>query len=404
MYIGWDIGIKNLAYCNIELVNSKSDSNLTHIKLGNSVFNIKDWDVINLVEEVETNQTIDGQLILSKRPLLTCFCPKIAKGCIQIDKSGKEVPCNKKATYCLEKKYNGEYRGICDTHYKKLEFKSLPTVSDKSTCYYHELNNTSKNSTNNSISGKCKLKAHWLFKDHFFIGLCKKHKKKYIEDNNRKPDDFLEAIKAKKATLINLTNLGLALYSKMDNKQELLNVDTVLLENQPVLINPTMKSVQMLLYSYFIMKGIKEKQISNTKPISNIKCYQASRKTELIKYLPENQQTLINNKINNLKGNYAKNKKAAIMITNYLIDENPLWGDFYKNHKKKDDLADSLLMTLHYLIKKKESNITSLDVDENDNDDNVNDDNDDNDDNDVDEDDKKIEGIITELDNDDDLE
>jgi len=403
MYIGWDIGIKNLAYSNVELVDSKSDSNLTHIKLGNYVFNIKDWDVINLVEEVETNQTIDGQLILSKRPLLTCFCPKIAKGSIQIDKSGKEVLCNKNATYCLEKKYNGEYRGICDTHYKKLDFKSLPTVSDKSTCYYHELNNTSNNSTNNSTSGKCKLKAHWLFKDHFFIGLCKKHKKKYIEDNNVKSTDFLEAIKAKKATLINLTNLGLALYSKMDNKPELLNVDTVLLENQPVLINPTMKSVQMLLYSYFIMKGIKEKQISNTKPINNIKCYQASKKTELIKYLPENEQTLINNKINNLKGNYAKNKKAAIMITNYLINENPLWEDFYKNHKKKDDLADSLLMTLHYLIKNKESNITSLDVDVDDEND-ENDEDDENDENDENDDDKKIEGIITELDNDDDLE
>ena len=403
MYIGWDIGIKNLAYSNIELVDSKGDANLTHIKLGNYVFNIKDWDVINLVEEVETNQTIDGQLILSKRPLLTCFCPKIAKGSIQIDKSGKEVLCNKNATYCLEKKYNGEYRGICDTHYKKLDFKSLPTVSDKSTCYYHELNNTSNNSTNNSTSGKCKLKAHWLFKDHFFIGLCKKHKKKYIEDNNVKSTDFLEAIKAKKATLINLTNLGLALYSKMDNKPELLNVDTVLLENQPVLINPTMKSVQMLLYSYFIMKGIKEKQISNTKPINNIKCYQASKKTELIKYLPENEQTLINNKINNLKGNYAKNKKAAIMITNYLINENPLWEDFYKNHKKKDDLADSLLMTLHYLIKNKESNITSLDVDVDDEND-ENDDDDENDENDENDDDKKIEGIITELDNDDDLE
>ena len=36
---------------------------------------------------------------------------------------------------------------------------------------------------------------------------------------------------------------------------ELLNVDIVVIENQPSLKNPQMKSIQMILYSYFLILG-----------------------------------------------------------------------------------------------------------------------------------------------------
>ena len=34
-----------------------------------------------------------------------------------------------------------------------------------------------------------------------------------------------------------------------------------------------------------------------------------------------------------------------------VLKENTKWLDFFKGHPKKDDLADSLLMTLHYFEK-----------------------------------------------------
>ena len=43
---------------------------------------------------------------------------------------------------------------------------------------------------------------------------------------------------------------------KLRLKQHLLDVDIVVIENQPVLKNPTMKSIQMVLYSYFLIYGI----------------------------------------------------------------------------------------------------------------------------------------------------
>ena len=37
-------------------------------------------------------------------------------------------------------------------------------------------------------------------------------------------------------------------------KKNFLNVNTVCIENQPALKNPIMKSVQMIIYSYFLIK------------------------------------------------------------------------------------------------------------------------------------------------------
>ena len=42
---------------------------------------------------------------------------------------------------------------------------------------------------------------------------------------------------------------------KLYEKSNLLDVDIVVIENQPSLKNPQMKSIQMILYSYFLILG-----------------------------------------------------------------------------------------------------------------------------------------------------
>jgi len=42
---------------------------------------------------------------------------------------------------------------------------------------------------------------------------------------------------------------------KLYEKPQLLDVDLVVIENQPSLKNPQMKSIQMILYSYFLILG-----------------------------------------------------------------------------------------------------------------------------------------------------
>jgi len=341
MYLGWDIGIKNLAFCNIIPVTDEIRQTLTEedknnlITIGKYTFHIKNWDVINLVDKVQSNMIEGGMLTLAGRPNLTCYYPKNAKGKL----------CGKSTTYCLEKKEEDKYKGLCGNHFKRLGYTRLPTTDTKPKCYYSI-------DKGNGKFEYCTKYTQFMLSDHYYIGYCKEHQKILIKEKKKTENDFLKVGKSKKASHINLTNLGLALFQQLDTKPELLNVKIVLLENQPVLKNPTMKSVQMLLYSYFIMKGIKERKdelnLMNEKPIEEIKCYSASNKTNLIKYMPEKAQTEITDKVKNLKGKYAKNKKTAILLVTELVKDKPKWESFFNTHKKKDDLADALLMTLYY--------------------------------------------------------
>lgn len=105
-----------------------------------------------------------------------------------------------------------------------------------------------------------------------------------------------------------------------------------------------MKSVQMLVYGYFIMNGLKEKKVKE------IKCYSANQKNTLISLLNNQQNNYIKEKLKDVKSKYNRNKKESIMITERIIKDN-FYETKFNSSKKKDDLADSLLMTLHYITK-----------------------------------------------------
>lgn len=223
MVLGWDIGIKNLAYCNIiEISNDETPNTTDYIYVNNRIFKILNWDIINLVDNLADN------------------------------------------------------------------------------------------------------------------------KEKTEEETNKKKKK-----KPKSANKLNLTILGKLLYEDLNQKPELLNCDLVLLENQPVFKNPTMKSMQMFVYSYFILKGL----INTESPITDIKCYSARNKNKLIDYVDDECRKGIELTNSKVKSKYTKNKKAAIAMTEFFLNNNSVWYSKFKNCKKKDDLADSFLMSLHYLLK-----------------------------------------------------
>ena len=231
-YIGWDIGIKNLAYCIIE-------------KLEDSTEIIKELEIINLIDD----------------PIIyTCSC---------FNKNGKN--CKSKATYfnkINEKIY------YCNKHYNLLSTKEKKDVK--------------------SI----------------------------------KPP--------KKCSKYSLEELGLRLFKALDNKSIFTECEYIIIENQPVLKNPTMKSIQIMLYSYFLIKN---------KNMKLIKLVNASNKLKVYKdKIPENDKEIIDK----IKDKYRKNKMTAILHTSLMIhDKEKL--DYFNSHKKKDDLADAFLMT-KYLI------------------------------------------------------
>lgn len=151
-------------------------------------------------------------------------------------------------------------------------------------------------------------------------------------------------VKCKGVPLDKITS---TLYNKLYNKFIDYNITKVLLENQPVLKNPVMKSIQMIIYGYFAY----EKNIMG-REIEYIKLINASNKLKLGKNLKE-----INNSedILKIKSKYTRNKKLAIIYTNHFLKERLIvedyekYNDIFNNHKKKDDLADAFLQGLYFI-------------------------------------------------------
>jgi len=111
-------------------------------------------------------------------------------------------------------------------------------------------------------------------------------------------------------------------------------IDCVLLENQPAQKNPKMKSVQMIVFTYFAYK----KTVEKTK-ISKILFQSANNKNKYAKSL--------NNDVFECKSKYQENKKKAIACAKDLLPTE--WLEYFLIHKKKDDLADSYLQMLAYI-------------------------------------------------------
>ena len=63
------------------------------------------------------------------------------------------------------------------------------------------------------------------------------------------------------------------------NELDLSNVKYVLIENQPALKNPVMKSIQMIIYTFFVMNGV----MNDKSNIENIHMVNARNKLKVYK-------------------------------------------------------------------------------------------------------------------------
>ena len=204
----------------------------------------------------------------------------------------------------------------------------------------------------------------------------------------------------KKITSNNLCVLASKLYAYLDTQPWMLTNDIIVLENQPCLTNPVMKSVQMLLYGYFLYKGVwlthqQNKRLqeplcavhhtggdgmgsnntcdssSQPKTLPRVMLTSATNKLKVCKTLlttndtNKEDNTTTKNKAN-AKSNYKQRKKDAIALTKNLLqqwktdgnetqDVHALeeWIQKMNNScvKEQDDLSDSFLQGLYVLEK-----------------------------------------------------
>ena len=128
-------------------------------------------------------------------------------------------------------------------------------------------------------------------------------------------------------------NVGNKLIQELDKYPEFINCEHIILENQPSLKNPTMKSIQMILYSYFLIKS------------NHIKLEMINARNKLKAYEGEPIEC-------NISDRYKKNKFLAIeYCKKMIINENINFINLFENSKKKDDLSDSYLQGIYYINK-----------------------------------------------------
>jgi len=117
------------------------------------------------------------------------------------------------------------------------------------------------------------------------------------------------------------------------------DVTHVLIENQPALKNPVMKSIQMIIYTFFVMDGIMKEDSS----IETIHMVNARNKLKVYKGQPIEC---------NKKGKYAQNKFLSVEYTKEMIkEEDESFIKLFSESKKKDDLADAYLQGIYWIEK-----------------------------------------------------
>ena len=118
----------------------------------------------------------------------------------------------------------------------------------------------------------------------------------------------------------------------LDDNPQLSDCDYVVIENQPVTKNPKMKTIQVAILTYFLLRkrtdGIIQK-VFLLNSSHKLKVYQGPT-VEVTGKTP-----------------YTRRKKLAIAYARYFLKNSSTCLSVFEKHKKKDDLADSYLQALY---------------------------------------------------------
>ena len=231
-----DVGIKNLSFCLFE-INPQSLNDLKIIK----------WDNIDLSEKTESK-------------------------CIEIDKNGL---CDKPA------KFTKEGKCYCLKHSKKHNF--LQPTPELKPSYL----NKQKIQNLIILADKYKIKYETPAKKAGLIGLLTE----FANQNCYIP------IEKSSAPKVNLVTIGRNIQHKFDDilEDQLLSINTIIIENQIGPIANKMKTIQGMLSQYFIMKN------------NNIEIEFISALNKLKDFMPKNKE-------NPEKMDYKQRKKLGIQI------------------------------------------------------------------------------------------
>jgi hypothetical protein len=244
--------------------------------------------------------------------------------------------CNNKSCHCGDKAlYTNNIDNIDNYYCKKhaithtINFEDLfekHLKSDIKCCYVLKSNNP------------CTKHSNYLLKNNTEY-YCTLHSKQYYGNVNKNCN--LKELKQQKASTINFNDLKYNLIMELENRKHLLRADYVVIENQPSFKNPRMKSIASSLYDYYLIRGIIDKKTTLSN-IKEVKFISPSNKLKNIKIKENKVEKESDSKT------YRVTKNLGIQYCLELIDNLDEWKQYFKTHKKKDDLADSFLQGVYF--------------------------------------------------------
>lgn len=309
--LSWDVGVKNLAYCLID-INDKTKK-----------FNIVQWNVIDLMDSLQKCQHKHGDKSCDK--IATCYVT------------------SKDNTNILDSNKSSELY-LCNTHVKKVSYK-LKKIKITKNRMPEKCLKCKKKSTH-CIDGKeC---YHWcdehMEKEHEKIRKNIKTKKlQGTSANKQSPDELCERMIRK--------------IDQEISENDILNVDEILIENQPTMINRIMKTVSTFLMCVLIARG----KVDNNSSLSKVKFIAPSGKLKIDIKSEKKIKRAGESKV------YKLTKKLGIEYCKALISDKE--KKILEKYKKQDDMADAFLQGFRYyfnpLPKEYYEKIKNVDIEEN---------------------------------------
>jgi len=275
LILSFDVGIKNLSFSIIKY-NQEENS----IKL-------LEWGLINILKDV-------------------------------FDEQKKCDNCSKVAFF---KSKNDEFH-FCKKHKQNID-KVKPLVIEK---FDKKLDKCSVASCKKNVKYICNGK-----------NICASHKVILLKEYNQ--NYKLQKIKVMNCKNFPINDILIKIINIFNEKYiHFTLVDKVIIELQPVLKGPKMKTISNHIYSYFLINGVCNPELKMT----NVHYINASNK---LKFFKENNELDITK--------YKNRKKIAIINTISVLEylENSRMTELFNLSKKKDDLADCLLQCLYFLEK-----------------------------------------------------